>query len=263
MISQDLFLELLYILVGLFWGSFLGVVADRVPRGESIVFPPSRCISCQRRLSPSDLLPLWSWLRAQGTCRYCGTPIDPLLPACEVATGLFFGILPFLKIGFRQEFLLTVFFSFALPLSLIDWRHRRLPHLLTWTASLTGCAFGWTGPENFLWPVWGFLSGFLTLGLLSTLHPKGMGMGDAFWIGAIGTFVGATGVLETLFFSSSLAILSLLPSFLFKRTNGSIPWYKTSLPFGPYLSLGALLVMIDPGHWLEVLQSSARLSIPL
>ncbi len=258
MIPHSFFLELLYILPGLIWGSFLGVLADRIPRKESILSPPSRCLSCQRRLSPFDLIPLWSWIRAKGTCRYCGEKIDPHLLVSEVSTGLFFAILPLLRTGFRKELLLVTFFSFALPLSLIDLRYRRLPHPLTWAASFLGLVFGWSGPESFFWPVWGFLAGFLVLGLISILHPKGMGMGDAFWIGAIGTFVGPLGVVETLFLSSALAIFSLFPLFFIsRRTRGGIPWYKASLPFGPYLSIGALLVMIDPGHWIEALQSVA------
>lgn len=252
--SSSLLQETFFILAGLIWGSFLGVVADRTPRGESLLTPPSRCMSCQKRLSPSDLIPLWSWIWNKGTCRYCGAPMDRQMLSSEIASGLFFGILPLLHANFRDEIVLATFFSFALPLSLIDLRHRRLPHSLTWTASIFGLLLEWSGSENFFHPVLGFLAGFLALGWISILHPKGMGMGDAFWIGAIGTFVGPIGVVETLFLSSSLSILSLFPVFLFKKPVPSgAPWYKTSLPFGPYLSLGALFVLIDHGHILKIM----------
>jgi leader peptidase (prepilin peptidase)/N-methyltransferase len=253
--------EICYILGGLIWGSFLGVLADRIPRGESILTPPSHCLTCQKRLSPLDLIPLWAWVGNKGVCRYCGATIDPQMLGSEMLSGLFFGILPFISKDFRNGIVLATFFSFALPLSLIDLRHRRLPHSLTWTAGFSGLLLAWSGPERFFYPIGGFLAGFITLGLVSILHPKGMGMGDAFWIGSIGTFVGATGVVETLFLSSFFAILSLLPLFLVKKPDSSgVPWYKTSLPFGPYLSLGAILVLVDPGHMLEALQSAASLN---
>ncbi len=261
--SDNLFQGCIYFLAGLFWGSFLGLVADRVPKGESIAHPRSRCSSCQTRLSYRDLIPLWSWLTHRGRCRYCGHPIDPFLLVSELGTGLFFGILPLVFSGLRHQLVVAVFFSFAFPLSLIDLRYRRLPHALTWSAAGCGILSSLFGPEKLLWSFSGFLSGFLLLGIIAYFYPKGMGMGDAFWIGAIGTFVGATGVMETLFLSSFLALIATIPLYIFTRTGEkNLSWHKLSLPFGPFLSISALLIISSPVDWLNKLLSAPPLNLP-
>lgn len=261
--SDNLFQGFIYFLAGLLWGSFLGIIADRVPKGESIAHPPSRCSNCQTRLSYRDLIPLWSWLSHRGRCRYCGHPIDPFLLVSELGTGLFFGLLPLVFSGFRQQLVVAVFFSFAFPLSLIDLRYRRLPHALTWSAAVCGIFSSWFGPEKLLWSFWGFLSGFLLLGMIAYFYPKGMGMGDAFWIGAIGTFVGARGVIETLFLSSLLALIATIPFYILARQGEkNLSWHKLSLPFGPFLSVSALLIMSSPVDWVNKLLSETPLNLP-
>lgn len=260
--SDNLFQECIYCLAGLFWGSFLGTIADRVPKGESIAHPPSRCSNCQTRLSYPDLIPVWSWLRHRGRCRYCGHPIDPFLLVTEVGTGLYFGLLPLVFSGFRQQLVAAIFFSFAFPLSLIDLRYRRLPHALTWPAAIFGMFSSWFGPEKLFWSFWGFLSGFLLLGMIAYFYPKGMGMGDAFWIGAIGTFVGARGVIETLFLSSLLALISTIPLYILTRPREkNLSWHKLSLPFGPFLSVSALLIISTPVDWLNKLLAAPPLNL--
>lgn len=260
--SDILFRGSIYFLGGLLWGSFLGVVADRIPKGESIAYPPSQCSFCHTRLSYRDLIPLWSWLSHRGTCRFCGHPIDPFLLLSELGTGLFFGLLPFLLSGFRQELVMAIFFSFALPLSLIDLKYRRLPHVLTWSAAMCGTICSWLGPEKLSWPFWGFLSGFLLLGMIAYFYPKGMGMGDAFWLGAIGTFIGTTGVVETLFLSSFLALVTTIPIYIFSLLGKRhLTWHKISLPFGPFLSVSAIVLFASPYDWLEKILSTTRLNL--
>jgi leader peptidase (prepilin peptidase)/N-methyltransferase len=144
-----------------------------------------------------------------------------------------------------------LFFSFALPLSIIDSEHRRLPHVLTVLAATTGLLSEWAMSrfsmdiETLAFPSAGYLAGFLPLALISLLHPRGLGMGDAFWLGAIGTFVGPLGVLETLLLSTASATGSAVLYWIARKSSGEIgPLRSIMIPFGPFLSLGGAVTLI-------------------
>jgi len=82
----------LAVLLGACVGSFLNVVLWRLPRGESIVHPPSHCPSCEARLGPAELVPVVSWVALRGRCRHCGAPISVRYPLVEAGCGLLFGL---------------------------------------------------------------------------------------------------------------------------------------------------------------------------
>jgi len=87
---------LLFFVVGAVVGSFLNVVIYRLPRNESIAFPPSHCPKCNHKLAPWDLIPILSYLFLEGRCRYCGEPISWQYPVVETITGLLFAVASFL-----------------------------------------------------------------------------------------------------------------------------------------------------------------------
>lgn len=251
-------LEISLILLGSIWGSFLGVLAERVPKGESIFFPGSHCNACGHRLAPKDLIPFKAWLFNGGRCTYCTARIDPQTLLSELGTALLFSLLPFFFPDIKRILFLLIFFSFAFPLTLIDIRLRRLPHKLTWSAGVSGVLLSLATADTsslltaILPSIIGFLAGFLPLWLLAVLYPRGMGMGDAFWLGAIGTFVGPMGILQTLLLSSfSATTISVLFFLLLQKKQKETSWKTMSVPFGPFLSAAGIIVIL----WKPVLDN--------
>src|SRR4051794_11147739 len=114
-------------LFGAVIGSFLNVVAHRVPRGESLVSPPSRCPGCEAPVRPYDNIPVVSWLLLRGRCRSCGAPISPRYPLVELATAVVFAAVVAVR-GFDEDLLLELPFVAALiALAAIDFDHKLLP----------------------------------------------------------------------------------------------------------------------------------------
>src|SRR5512139_2342839 len=113
-------------------GSFLNVVIHRVPNGESIVFPNSKCPKCETSIKPYDNIPVLSWLLLGGKCRACKAPISFRYPAVELLTGLVW-LLTFWQIGFTPFlFVAIVFVSVIVALMFIDAEHMILPNVITY-----------------------------------------------------------------------------------------------------------------------------------
>ena len=119
-------------LLGLVVGSFLNVVVHRLPKGESLAYPPSRCPACGHRLSPWDLVPVLSYLALRGRCRYCGSPISPRYPLVEGLTGLLFLLAALFYPPSPEAFLVFAFLAFLVALSFIDLDTYELPDSLNY-----------------------------------------------------------------------------------------------------------------------------------
>ncbi|MFN3179723.1 MAG: prepilin peptidase, partial [Thermus sp.] len=115
------------LLLGLVVGSFLNVVIHRLPKGESIVFPPSHCPACGHRLAPKDLVPVLSYLALRGRCRYCSSPISPRYPLVEALTGGLFLLASLSYPPSLEALLVFAFLSFLVALSFIDLDTYELP----------------------------------------------------------------------------------------------------------------------------------------
>ena len=123
-------------LFGMAVGSFLNVCIDRLPVDKSIVYPPSQCDGCQRRLSAQDLIPVFSYIALRGRCRYCGTPVPRRLLWVELATGLIFAF-TFWYYGLTWDFAITVFYaSLFLVLLVIDLEHGLILNKITYPAAV-------------------------------------------------------------------------------------------------------------------------------
>jgi prepilin signal peptidase PulO-like enzyme (type II secretory pathway) len=243
--------SILFFLAGLIWGSFLGVVAYRIPQGESLLIPRSYCETCRKTLPWTELIPLKTWVFDRGRCIFCRARLPRTTLLAESLTGIFFALMPYLAQNWGQVAVNILFFSFALPLSIIDTVHRRLPHILTAMAALTGLFAHWAtvrfiaNPNPILFSTMGYLTGFVPLALISLLRPASLGMGDAFWLGAIGTFVGPLGVIETLLLSTATATAGALVFWIPRKISGKAgPFGKISIPFGPFLSLAGAATLI-------------------
>ncbi|TFU15131.1 prepilin peptidase [Thermus tengchongensis] len=120
------------LVLGLLVGSFLNVVVHRLPRGESLVFPPSRCPHCGRRLGPMDLVPVLSYLVLRGRCRYCGKPISPRYPLVEALTGGLFLLASLFYPPSLEALLVFAFLGLLVALAFIDLDTFELPDGLTY-----------------------------------------------------------------------------------------------------------------------------------
>lgn len=228
--------------VGLCVGSFLNVVAFRLPRGESIVRPRSRCPHCSSPIAARDNVPVLSYLLLRGRCRTCGARIAWRYPLVEAGSGVLW-LGSWLAFGPTFDGLAAaVFCSLMLVLAVIDANHFLLPDPLT----LGGIALGLLGSFAVTWidplgSVLGAATGALALLLLIGLwyllrRVRGMGLGDVKMLAAVGAFLGVGGTLLTLFIASLIgAIAGVL-----LMVRGRLDW-GSRLPFGVFLAAGAVV----------------------
>jgi leader peptidase (prepilin peptidase)/N-methyltransferase len=218
-------------------GSFMNVVAARVPLRRSVVRPGSACMSCGSELAWYDNVPIGSWLLLRGRCRSCGERISPLYPAVELATA---GLVAacFVKFGLSGEAFLAAFFCVVLVvLSAIDLTHRIVPNRIVLPAALVVLLAQTALNPSPEWALGALgAAGFLFVAALA--YPAGMGMGDvklALLLGAmLGRLVGVGLMLGML--------AALVPSFVLLARHGSAA-RKMGIPFAPFLALGALIAL--------------------
>ena len=243
--GPELALELSVLgLFGLAIGSFLNVCIYRIPLGQSIVHPPSRCTGCGQALRWHHNVPVASWLLLRGRCAFCGAGISARYPAVELLTGVVFALH---ALVFEPGPLLLVRLAFAavlIVLAFIDIDHRILPDSMT----LTGIPFGVLA-SVWLPPGWrdsliGVALGGGILWLIAEAyyrwrHVEGMGMGDVKMLAMIGAVLGWRAVIVTLVLSSfSGALVGVL---MMSRAKDGM---RYALPFGTFLSLGALVASL-------------------
>ena len=244
--------------------SFLNVVIWRVPRGESIVSPPSHCPKCNTAIKWYQNIPILSWLALRGKCANCKAPISPRYPFVE-----FLGAVLFLAAFWRYGYfapLAWVWISLMIVGSFIDFDHRLLPDFVTvggmvWgvATALVFWAIGAFTPYHFhnlpcaqgtfyvsiVQSICGGALGFALLWLVRFLGSKAfkreaMGLGDVFLLGAVGAVSGCTAVLFTLVLSSVYGTIAGLGAIaLSKARLGKF----VEIPFGPYICLGSLTWM--------------------
>ena len=225
---------------GAIFGSFLNVVAYRLPRHESVVLPPSHCPACGARVRPYDNIPILSWLLLRGHCRSCAQPISPRYPVVEALTAvLCVGavLVHHTAVGIALGVGLILI---VIPAALIDFEHRIIPNRLTLlgavVALVLGIAFDPAGEPTRL-IAGAAAGGFLLLAALA--YPGGMGMGDVKLAGVMGLFLGAAVAPAIL-----IALLAGVLYGVFVAAHaGARAARKTAVPFGPFLALGAIVAV--------------------
>ncbi len=229
------------VLAGLFGailGSFLNVVAYRLPRGESLAHPPSRCPSCGAPVKPYDNIPVLSWLLLRGRCRNCGEPISVRYPLVEAGTGLLCALVVIAKGADEDALLGLAFVLLLVPITLIDLDHRLIPNKLTLPGAVLAIAIVLlTDPDSL---VENLISGAAAGGFLlvaALVYPAGMGMGDVKLAGMMGLYLGRA-VAPAMF--AALIAGTLVGALIIAR-KGAKEGRKTAIPFGPYLALGGLV----------------------
>ncbi len=222
---------------GLAIGSFLNVVAARVPIKRSIVSPGSACMSCGHELAWYENIPLVSWLALRGRCKGCGARIGVVYPAVEVLTALLVAA-SFFAFGWSGKSFVAAFFCATLVVvSATDLSHRIVPNVVVLPAAaivLVAMTLLEPSPE---WAL-GAFGASLFLFLAALAYPKGMGMGDVKLALLLGAMLGRT--VPVALMIGMLA--ALVPSFVLLARHGSAA-RKMGIPFAPFLALGGLVAL--------------------
>lgn len=232
-------IALFVFLFGLVIGSFLNVCIYRLPRGESIVNPPSHCMLCGTTLKTWDLVPVISYLLLKGRCRYCKNKFSVRYLAVELLTAFLFGVNYYL-FGLSIEFLkASMMLSFLIIISFIDYDYQLIydkfllwfllsglvMHFLLWQSDLINISIG-------------FLVGGLALFIVAIVSRGGMGGGDIKLSAVLGVWLGWPDILLMLFIAFILGGIISLLLLIFKIKKRS-----DVIPFGPFIALGGYITL--------------------
>lgn len=235
----------LALLFGLIFGSFANVVIYRLPKGESIVFPGSHCPSCKTAIPWFLNVPVLSWIFLKGRCAKCRAAISFRYPLVELLTGILFSVIV-AQYGVTWLTLEYLIFTFGLiVVSFIDFDHMILPDKFTLPGIGIGLIGAWLNPErSFAESLIGVVAGGGFLWAVAYIYlairrEEGMGGGDIKLLAWIGAVLGWTAIPFTILFSSLFG--SLIGLAIAARKKEGL---KSSLPFGPYLAVGAILYML-------------------
>ena len=232
------------LVLGLAFGSFMTVAIYRVPAGESLVRPRSRCPSCGAPIRSADNIPVISWLLLRGRCRACGVRISPVYPLTELACGGLFAAVALVYEDPWRAILLAPFAGLMVALSVIDIRHRRIPNRLVYPAVVIATAVIFAGDLaggglDVLDAGIGLFAYGLAL-LIIALISKGMGMGDVKLAGLIGLVLGSIG-LDLVAVAAGMGILLGGVGAIVALLAGADR--KSAIPYGPYLASGAVIAV--------------------
>jgi leader peptidase (prepilin peptidase)/N-methyltransferase len=236
---------------GLVLGSFLNVCIHRLPRGDSIVRPRSRCPHCKSGIRWYDNVPVVSWLALRGACRSCSAPISFRYPFVEALSAAAL-LLLWMRFGSDAAFAVSAVYTLALVvLFFTDYDHQLLPDAVTLTGTAVGLAIAWFNPflrgEGLerLWAAGlGAVLGSGALWLVGAVYGKlrrveAMGLGDVKMMAMVGAFTGPHGVVFTIFAASLVGAavgLALIPA------RGRT--LQDKLPFGCFLAPAALAALL-------------------
>ena len=230
--------------LGLVVGSFLNVCIYRLPRGQSVNWPGSRCTTCDRSLSWYENIPVVSWVVLRGRCRTCGERISVMYPIVEVITAALF-IAGYVIYGWTPLLAVRLAFTCAMiVLFVIDLQHYLLPNVITVPGIVIGFALSLVLPPGWKASLIGLIAGG---GLLFAIAEawyrfrgiEGLGMGDVKMLAMIGAFLGWKLMLVTLVLSSFAGSLIGVGAIALGRGG-----MKSMLPFGTFLAVGALTAAV-------------------
>jgi leader peptidase (prepilin peptidase) / N-methyltransferase len=227
-------------LAGLLIGSFLNVVAWRLPRGESLMRPGSACPACRTPISPYDNVPVVSWLVLRGRCRHCGVGISGRYPAVELTTAALYAAVALGRDGALEIALGLLLVTALVPIALIDLDRRIIPNAITLPAAVAAVVAAAVIDIHFVPEqlIAGLAAGGFFL-LAALLYPRGMGMGDVKLAGVLGLYLGRA-VAPAIF----VALISgVLVGALVIARKGAKEGRRTAVPFGPFLALGGVVAL--------------------
>jgi len=252
-------LIILFAVLGLAVGSFLNVCIDRLPRNKSIVFPPSHCEACQHKLSAKDLIPVFSYLRLRGRCRYCQVAIPRKLFWVELATGLIFALLYWWCVVFNPELGIVAFGVMAFYACLftiifvIDLEHGLILNKVVYPGMVIALLLALLPQSWLTQEIWltqtikpGIASaalgggiGFGIFLLIALISRGGMGWGDVKLAALIGLATGFPLVFVAIIMAAILGGIVAVALVIAKRRKR-----RETIPFGPFLALTTMVTLL-------------------
>ena len=227
-------------LFGAIAGSFLNVVAYRLPRKQSLISPASRCPHCQTPVKPYDNVPVVSFILLRGRCRSCSAPISLRYPIVEALTGALCVGAVLAHHSAASIALSVTLILLLVPAAAIDIEHRIIPNRLTALGAVLALGIGLLldpsgEPERLI--AGAAAGGFLLIAALA--YPGGMGMGDVKLAGVMGLFLGraVAPAIAIALVAGTVAGIAVI------ARKGAREGRKTAVPFGPFLALGALVAV--------------------
>ena len=241
-------LTIYFLITGLIVGSFLNVVIYRLPEEKSIVNPPSHCPQCKTRLKVKDLVPVFSYLMTGGKCRYCGAGISIQYPLIELLTAFFF-LAAYLNFALSAElFLMLLLLSTLIVISMIDYKYMIIPNVITYSGILIGFVSSIIFDYISIFDsILGIFIPALILLAVALIFKGGMGMGDVKLVAMLGAFLGYKYSLLSIFIGSlvgSVIGVTLMALGIIDR--------KDRIPFGPFICLGAVIMIFFGEQLLEL-----------
>jgi leader peptidase (prepilin peptidase)/N-methyltransferase len=226
---------------GLIAGSFVTVVGYRVPRGESIVGPRSRCTTCGAQIAAYDNVPVFSWVILRGRSRCCGERISARYPLTELALGVLYAATVAVLWDDPTEVALgLVFVTVLVAITLTDLDRRVIPNKILLVAAVAGVAIAAIGdPSSLPERAIGAAAAGGGLFVVALAYPKGMGLGDVKLAAVMGLFLGrniAPAILVALLAGSIVGLAMIARHGAAAR--------KRAIPFGPFLALGGVVGLL-------------------
>lgn len=234
---------IMFFILGTILGSFYNVVGYRLPKGESIIFPASHCPKCNHRLTPLELIPIFSWIIQGGRCKNCHEKIAIFYPIFEAGCGLLFGLC-YLSFGLTLDLIIALtFVSMIIIVVLSDIYYMIIPDevlIVSIIALLIEMYFIKGMNATFISILHGIISFIIMFGLKkfgdTIFKREAMGGGDVKLMFIFGLVLGFPMTIVSIFLGSFIGLpISLI---LLHRKRGE------EIPFGPYLSLGAIIVYL-------------------
>jgi leader peptidase (prepilin peptidase)/N-methyltransferase len=226
---------------GMVTGSFVGLVAFRLPRGASVVGPRSVCDSCGAQIAAYDNVPVLSWLLLRGHCRNCDARIPARYPLVELAVGVAFAATALvLRHDPAQLVLGLVFVAMLAAITLTDIERRIIPNVILLAGAVAAVVLvAATDPSSFPERLISAAAAGGLLLLIGLAYPRGMGMGDVKLVAVMGLYLGsavAPALLIAVLAGSLVGVGVML-----SRGAGA---RKVAVPFGPFLALGGVVALL-------------------
>jgi leader peptidase (prepilin peptidase)/N-methyltransferase len=243
----EVFLIIIFAILGLAVGSFLNVCIDRLPQNKSIVFPPSHCEACQHKLAAKDLIPVFSYLRLRGRCRYCQASVPQRLFWVELAAAVIFALL-YWQYGLSPELGVMIFYAcLFIIIFVIDLEQGLILNKVvypTMVVALLLALYPWPWlNESMLMRVahaaLGGGIGFVIFLLIALVSRGGMGWGDVKLAALIGLATGFPLVFLAVIMGAILGGIVAVALLIARRRKR-----REMIPFGPFLALAAMATLL-------------------
>lgn len=240
---MEIYYAIVLFVFGTIFGSFYNVVGDRVADGKSIIYPPSHCPKCKHRLTPLELVPIFSYLFQGGKCKNCKCKIPLFHPLYEIFVGLLF-MFSYISFGFTGDFVIALTFVSMLAIIIVsDYYYMIIPDeiLIFFGVTLALEVLLINGIDAFGISL---LSGIISFGVMFLIKLFGdfifktesMGGGDIKLLFFLGFILGWPQALLSIFLGSIIGLPVSLIILKIKNTN--------IIPFGPFLALGAIIILL-------------------